>query len=779
MTLHRSLLNSLFALPLVCASGQTPQRVQATPPAATVPTVVPALVPFSGLAASVDGKPLTGELGMSFLIYKDEHGGEPLWIESQGVLADAAGAYKVQLGAASPNGLPGDLFSTGEARWLEIQIAGGAVQPRILLASVPYALKAADSATLGGLPASAFALAGSKTSAMVAAVGVAPGGVTPDGVTNVTTTGGTSGYVPVFNGTSALVNSTLFQSSTGVGIGDTPNTNFKLDVNGRSILRGMANLANNGIATSAKGTDSFPLSFSVSAYNSSSKAAVMPIYYWQAEPVNNNSSNPGATLNLLYNNANGTGAETGLYLNSNGTVHFASGQTFTATGGSVTFNGNNTTGIGVEGTSTSSVGVEGNSTSSSGVYGHSSSGDGLLGVSAGTALHTAGVFGVAGTGNTSGFNGIAGVWGDASAHVGVLGTSTQYSGVQGQSANSFGVQGTSTSSYGVYGQAAASGGAAAGVYGYSSNAVPGVKGASASGDGGDFFGGGNGYGIQGIGGGAGGYGGNFKGGTATSQVGGGIGVYTFGGSASNNYGGGTGIVAFGGYGDSGDSTINGATGGIFHGGSAFNGDGGDGIYVGAGGSEEQTSGYAGYFAGNVGAAGSFFADVQDMQIDHPLDAANKYLVHASVGSSEMVNLYSGNVTTDGQGNATVELPKWFAAVNGDLRYQLTVVGRKAQAWISAEVADAKFQISSDTANTKVSWQITGVRQDPYAKAHPLIVEREKAVRERGFYMNPELYGQPAEKQSEWGRHPETMRLVKQHQTRLKIASQSAGVSGGN
>ena len=62
---------------------------------------------------------------------------------------DATGHYKVQLGGASPNGLPNDLFSSGEARWLEVQIAGQMPQPRILLASVPYALKAAGRVNLG------------------------------------------------------------------------------------------------------------------------------------------------------------------------------------------------------------------------------------------------------------------------------------------------------------------------------------------------------------------------------------------------------------------------------------------------------------------------------------------------------------------------------------------------------------------------------------------------------------------------------------------------------
>jgi hypothetical protein len=94
------------------------------------------------------------------MIFKNETGGEPLFAETQTVALDSTGHYKVQLGATLPNGLPQDLFSTGEARWLEVQVAGEAPQPRALLVSVPYALKAGDATTLGGLPASAYALAG-------------------------------------------------------------------------------------------------------------------------------------------------------------------------------------------------------------------------------------------------------------------------------------------------------------------------------------------------------------------------------------------------------------------------------------------------------------------------------------------------------------------------------------------------------------------------------------------------------------------------------------------
>jgi len=154
------------------------------------------------------------------------------------------------------------------------------------------------------------------------------------------------------------------------------------------------------------------------------------------------------------------------------------------------------------------------------------------------------------------------------------------------------------------------------------------------------------------------------------------------------------------------------------------------------------------------------AGLKDFKIDHPLDPANRYLVHSSVESSEMMNIYSGNVTTDELGLATIALPDWFEAENADFRYQLTTIGRDAHAWIAQKVHAGNFQIATNASSVEVSWQITAVRQDAFAKAHPLVVEQEKPAREKGFYIHPELYGQAEEKQTEWGRHPQQMQRMK-------------------
>lgn len=131
----------------------------------------------------------------------------------------------------------------------------------------------------------------------------------------------------------------------------------------------------------------------------------------------------------------------------------------------------------------------------------------------------------------------------------------------------------------------------------------------------------------------------------------------------------------------------------------------------------------------------------------------------------MMNIYTGNVTTDAQGNAVLELPEWFEALNGDFRYQLTVVGLFAQAIVASEVADHRFSIKTDKPNVKVSWQVAGVREDAYAKAHPLQVEVDKSERERGYYLHPDLYGAPEQKGMEWARRPEFMKRMKEARTK--------------
>jgi len=166
-------------------------------------TVVPSFVKFSATLTDVNAKPLSGTVGVTFLLYKDEQGGAPLWMETQNITPDKTGHYTVVLGSTTNQGLPTDLFASGEARWLAVQAEGQAEQPRVLLLSVPYALKAGDAQTLGGMPASAFmpaAPGASKAAAASSIVSAAPSSAAapPPASSNVTTTGGTAGSTHTF-----------------------------------------------------------------------------------------------------------------------------------------------------------------------------------------------------------------------------------------------------------------------------------------------------------------------------------------------------------------------------------------------------------------------------------------------------------------------------------------------------------------------------------------------------------------------------------------------------
>jgi hypothetical protein len=169
--------------------------------------------------------------------------------------------------------------------------------------------------------------------------------------------------------------------------------------------------------------------------------------------------------------------------------------------------------------------------------------------------------------------------------------------------------------------------------------------------------------------------------------------------------------------------------------------------------------YAAHLVGAVSVTGNFNVSggTKNFLIDHPLDPENKLLVHAAVESSEVLDMYSGNVVTDAEGRAVVELPEWFEAVNADFRYQLTCIGRFAQAIIEDEIAGNRFTIRTNLAKVKVSWLVTARRNDAWMRAHPLVVERDKPDAERGFYLTPIEHGQPGERSVERLRHPDATR----------------------
>lgn len=158
----------------------------------------------------------------------------------------------------------------------------------------------------------------------------------------------------------------------------------------------------------------------------------------------------------------------------------------------------------------------------------------------------------------------------------------------------------------------------------------------------------------------------------------------------------------------------------------------------------DAGGYAGYFLGSVNVNGTLSAQNKQFKIDHPLDPANKYLQHSSVESPDMKNVYDGVATLDASGAAVVQLPDWFEALNKDFRYQLTAIGAPGpNLYIAKEISNNRFTIAGGKAGMKVSWQVTGIRHDPYAEQNRTQPEVLKPASEQGTYLYPQGYGQPA------------------------------------
>lgn len=453
----------------------------------------------------------------------------------------------------------------------------------------------------------------------------------------------------------------------------------------------------------------------------------------------------------------------GRALHASGLVAGVRGESASALGSGVEgFNTSATGGSGLRGRSGTALGrgVLGENTASSGdavaVYGVSSSGDGfgVMGFAAGATGTGAGVRGVSGASEGAGVRGEGslGVFGVGSAigveghstHIGVRGEGDTY-GVQGVSTNIavFGIGGVGVSghsglhngagmhasneathgdAFGILAQShSTSGRAAVGDALANSGANIGVLGRTASGGGTamraeNTANGGSGNALQVVGNAA----------SGDSLV-----VDANGGASS------WAIIARS-AGSSGRAlnallTNNAATGSAIY--AQVNGAGARaGQFVNLGG------GTAASFTGNVDVSGTLSKGGGSFKIDHPLDPENKFLYHSFVESPDMMNIYNGNVVTGKDGYATIDLPEWFDTLNRDFRYQLTVIGSFAQAIVAEEIEGNRFVIQTSAPAVKVSWQVTGVRQDPWAEANRIEVEVEKSASERGKYLHPEAFG---------------------------------------
>ena len=765
--------------------------------------VVPTLASFSGKLTDLDGKPLTSLTGVTFSLYKDSEGGAPLWMEVQNVQPDKTGHYTLTLGSTRNEGLPTSLFASGEARWLGVQPEGQAEQPRVLLLSVPYALKAGDAETVGGLPASAFMLAAPAAMSTTSSAGLPSGsatpGVQPASSSNVTTTGGTVNAIPLFSTATNIQNSILTQTTTTA-------INFG----------GKLNLVASGTAIATAGKNSWPEAFVASAFNSASKTAVPQKFQLQAEAAGNNTGSPSGTLNLLYGSGTAAPTETGLKISNKGVITFASGQTFPGGTGTITgvvagtgLTGGGSTGVVTLNLDSSKVPQLGSSNdftapqefqANAGV-GVAPSGTTYTPLSIGSANGFGTWFSIANT-STGGhtWNILSAGAGNAEG-AGNLGISD----LTGKS--TIWLEGnTNTGNLNATGTVTAANINADPLNKNAGGPTPGIVFGAGSGEGIasnrtigltkfglDFYtefaarmsilqNGQVGIGTQNPGAGL----------AVVSNIATATGILAQAGNATNgsNQDGGTGLEVFGGSGDLNSNAIaDGGVGITADGGlgADFGGDGGD--FTGSANVADSAYGGgdgivaivgssavgdfapdAGFFQGQITVTQGVNSSSAIVQMDHPLDPANKLLQHAAVQSPDMKNIYDGNVTTDAAGEAVVELPNYFEALNRDFRYQLTVIGQFAQAIVASKIANNRFIVHTDKPNVEVSWQVTGIRNDAWAIAHRVNVEPVKPALYRGHYLHPELYGAPEEASMEWARRPQQMKKIKEaRQKRLQAA----------
>ncbi len=333
------------------------------------------------------------------------------------------------------------------------------------------------------------------------------------------------------------------------------------------------------------------------------------------------------------------------------------------------------------------AGTVGVSDNGPGISGQSDSGDGVYG----TSVTGEGVRGNAPTG-VHGLGDTIGVLGESISGEGIHGASQSGVGVKAFSSSGTALEATSNSGVGISSSAVGS------------DAIRGSSGASSkSGV----------YGVNSNSGGFGVFGRNSANGTS--------------GFLGGDPGSGPGVGAYG---------TSGATNGTGVWGEANSGSNAWGVYG------KSTSGWAGYFQGNVFISGTLSGGKSTLLIDDPRNPTGAYLRHVAVQAPEMINIYNGNVRTDQDGFAVVELPEYFEVINRDFRYQLTVIGQFAQAIVAEEIEGHRFVIRTNLGMVKVSWQVTGIRNDPWAEAHPVQVVQPKPAGEQGTYLAPQAYGQP-------------------------------------
>ncbi len=610
----------------VSAEPQAPSRTVQTPPEVVPMLPVPRLVKFAGTLKDELGKSRTGVVGVTFAIYKEQEGGAALWLETQNVELDEQGRYTVLLGATKSEGLPLELFSAGEPRWLgvQVQLPGEVEQPRVLLVSVPYALKAADADTLGGKPLSSFVLTSPSLGGGVVVSSM------PNPATGAATIGGggSPNVVTKFDGTGAnVINSSISDDGSRITVGEGINFNsdFSFVGNAEPARTGrvqMFDRANVGFVIRG-------LNVLMETLQGSSFVPTEVMRWTQAGNVGIGTSAPGQKLEVAGNVKISGGGNA---------LVFPDGTVMTSAGAGT--NGGTITGV----------------TAGTGLTGGGTAGGVTLNIASGGITNTLlGANSVTNANIADGSLSPAKISGGGFATLGA----NNFLGNQGVVAMAGGSTGLSVQTTDLATANTAINGLADGV-------------------------------------------------------------------------GGTGVI-----------------------GEAENGN----LAIGVWGI--SSSGVAGHFSGNVNVSGSLSKAGGSFKIDHPVDPANKYLYHSFVESPDMKNIYDGVANLDAQGEAVVQLPAWFGVLNREFRYQLTCIGGFAPVYIAEEISENRFKIAGGKPGMKVSWMVTGIRQDAWANAHRIPVEEEKPAIERGYYLHPELYGQPPQKSTEWATHPEIVKRTSQ------------------
>jgi len=422
----------------------------------------PRVLKISGVLLDASAKPVNGEVEVTFALYKQEGDEEPLWTETQRLIADERGGYTALLGATQASGIPAEVFRSDEARWLGVQVQGQVQQPRTLLVSVPYALKAVEAEKLAGKPASDFVLSenlGDQVRRVIEGQTIVASQATSTGTpqpgqtkANSTSTAPTTAEGPMFppstfTGTNATQIVRVEQNGSGNGLyAQTASVTGNSAVVGEATSNSTSNNQNGvigfnaGAGSGVAGIATNP-SAGVGVYGQGANFAGVignaVVNSGPAAGVFGTTASPdGAGVNGANNSATGfaTGV-TGFSASANGTGVFGSSFQWVGVGGQATApSGGPAYGVWGDSLSTGGAGVAGfadaTSGNANGVYGHSVSpdGNGVAGVSDSSAGNfssgvlginnatTGNAYGVSGATQTTGFG--AGVLGSANATTG-------------------------------------------------------------------------------------------------------------------------------------------------------------------------------------------------------------------------------------------------------------------------------------------------------------------------------------------------------------------------